>query len=149
MGHNDSTGAGAEAGAGSHGEALTALIDAAIDEAGVVVREALKAEGFGVLTEIDIEATLREKLGDGEADQVGPTRILGACNPGLAHRALITERDVALLLPCNVVLRETAGRTEVSVADPSAMVTMAGASLSDIAVDARARLERVIVALRA
>jgi uncharacterized protein (DUF302 family) len=113
----------------------------------VTVRDALRAEGFGVLTEIDIEATLREKLGDGEADEVGPTRILGACNPGLAHRALTTQRDVALLLPCNVVLREIDGRTEVSVADPAAMVEMVGASLGDVAHDARVRLERVIAAL--
>jgi len=127
---------------------LTVVIDGGIEAAGPTVREALQGEGFGVLTEIDVEATLRTKLGDAEADQVGPTRILGACNPGLAHRALTTERDVALLLPCNVVLREIAGRTEVSVADPSAMVEMAGASLSDVAVDARARLERVIATLR-
>ena len=126
---------------------LTTVIDGGIDAAGAAVRDALKSEGFGVLTEIDVEATLREKLGDGEADQVGPTRILGACNPGLAHRALMTERDVALLLPCNVVLREIDRRTEVSVADPSAMVEMAGAALSDVATDARARLERVIATL--
>jgi uncharacterized protein (DUF302 family) len=130
------------------GFALTAVIDGTIDAASATVRDALTTEGFGVLTEIDIEATLRAKLGDGEADQVGPTRILGACNPVLAHRALMTERDVALMLPCNVVLRELDGRTEVTVADPSAMVAMAGAALSDIAVDARARLERVIATLR-
>ena len=134
--------------ASSSGQELTAVIDGPIDAAGATVRDALKAEGFGVLTEIDIEATLREKLGDSEAEQVGPTRILGACNPGLAHRALTTQRDVALLLPCNVVLREMDGRTEVSVADPSAMVEMAGASLSDVAADARARLERVIATLK-
>jgi uncharacterized protein (DUF302 family) len=126
---------------------LTVVIDGGIDAAGATVRDALRSEGFGVLTEIDVEATLREKLGDGEADEVGPTRILGACNPTLAHRAIMTERDVALLLPCNVVLREIDGRTEVTVADPAAMVEMAGASLTDVAVDARARLERVIVAL--
>ena len=131
----------------TEGSALTVIIDGSIDAAGVTVRDALRAEGFGVLTEIDIEATLREKLGDGEADEVGPTRILGACNPGLAHRALTTQRDVALLLPCNVVLREIDGRTEVSVADPAAMVEMVGASLSDVAHDARVRLERVIAAL--
>jgi uncharacterized protein (DUF302 family) len=127
---------------------LTVVIDGGIEAAGLTVREALKSEGFGVLTEIDVEATLREKLGDGQADEVGPTRILGACNPGLAHRALTTERDVALLLPCNVVLREQGGRTEVSVADPGAMVEMAGTSLREIADDARARLERVIATLR-
>jgi len=133
---------------GTAGDALTVVIDGGIDAAGATVRAALKDEGFGVLTEIDVEATLREKLGDAEADAVGPTRILGACNPTLAHRALMTERDVALMLPCNVVLREHGGRTEVSVADPSAMVALTGASLGDVAVDARARLERVVAALR-
>lgn len=127
--------------------ALRVVIDGGIEAAGGTVREALKAEGFGVLTEIDIEATLRARLGDGEADEVGPTRILGACNPVLAHRALMTQRDVAMLLPCNVVLRETDGRTEVSIADPADMVAMAGESLGDVAADARARLERVITAL--
>ncbi len=127
---------------------LSVMIDGDIESAAVTVRDALKDEGFGVLTEIDVEATLRTKLGDGEADEVGPTRILGACNPGLAHRALITQRDVALLLPCNVVLREIAGRTEVSIADPAAMVQMAGAALEDVASDARERLGRVVAALR-
>jgi uncharacterized protein (DUF302 family) len=126
---------------------LTVMLDGGIDAAGATVREALKAEGFGVLTEIDVEATLRTKLGDGQADEVGPTRILGACNPVLAHRALMTQRDVALLLPCNVVLREQDGRTEVSIADPGAMVAMAGEELSGVAQDARERLERVLAAL--
>jgi len=128
---------------------MTVVIDGDIEAAGATVRAALKAEGFGVLTEIDVEATLRTKLGDPEADEVGPTRILGACNPVLAHRALMTQRDVALLLPCNVVLRESDGRTEVSVADPGAMVVMAGQDLSDVADEARERLERVIAALGA
>ena len=122
-------------------------IDGGIAEAGVTVRAALQAEGFGVLTEIDVEATLRTKLGDEQADEVGPTRILGACNPVLAHRALMTRRDVALMLPCNVVLREVGGRTEVTVADPSAMVEMAGEDLAALASEARARLERVVAAL--
>jgi uncharacterized protein (DUF302 family) len=134
----------------SHSDSMgfSVMIDGGIESAGVTVRDALASEGFGVLTEIDVEATLRAKLGDDEADEVGPTRILGACNPGLAHRALMTRRDVALLLPCNVVLREIDGRTEVSIADPSAMVEMAGADLEDVATDARERLGRVVVALR-
>jgi len=117
--------------------------------AGEAVRAALTAEGFGVLTEIDVESTLRTKLGDAQADEVGPTRILGACNPVLAHRALMTERDVALLLPCNVVLRSVADGVEVSVADPAAMVDFAGEELADVATEARDRLERVIAALSA
>lgn len=128
---------------------FSVMIDDDIDSAGVTVRDALRSEGFGVLTEIDVEATLRTKLGDREADAVGPTRILGACNPELAHRALMAQRDVALLLPCNVVLREIDGRTEVSIADPAAMVVMAGAELEGVATDARERLGRVIVALSA
>jgi uncharacterized protein (DUF302 family) len=128
-------------------DGLRVTITGGIEAAGDTVREALKAEGFGVLTEIDVEATLRTKLGDDQADEVGPTRILGACNPALAHRALMTTRDVALLLPCNVVLREAAGRTEVTIADPGAMVEMAGEELADLAQDARARLERVIATL--
>jgi uncharacterized protein (DUF302 family) len=126
---------------------MTVMIDGGIEATAAAVRRALATEGFGVLTEIDVEATLRTKLGDGQADDVGPTRILGACNPGLAHRALMTQRDVALLLPCNVVLRESEGRTEVSVADPGAMVTMVGEDLTDVATEARERLERVIAAL--
>ena len=126
---------------------LHVVLDGGIDAAGERVREALRTEGFGVLTEIDIEATLRARLGDGEADEVGPTRILGACNPVLAHRALMAQRDVAMLLPCNVVLREVDGRTEVSIADPGDMVAMAGEALGDVATDARSRLERVVTAL--
>jgi len=137
------------AGAGDASDDLTVTIDGGIAEAGVTVRAALQAEGFGVLTEIDVEATLRTKLGDEQADEVGPTRILGACNPALAHRALTTQRDVALMLPCNVVLREVGGRTEVSVADPSAMVELAGEDLAALASEARARLERVVAALSA
>jgi uncharacterized protein (DUF302 family) len=128
---------------------FSVMIDGDISSAGLTVRDALQAEGFGVLTEIDVEATLRAKLGDGEADEVGPTRILGACNPGLAHRALLAQRDVALLLPCNVVLREVDGRTEVSIADPAAMVELAGPALEGVASDARERLRRVVAALRA
>ena len=127
---------------------LTVTVPVDLDAAGAAVREALAAEGFGVLTEIDVAATLRAKLGDAEADEVGPTRILGACNPGLAHRALTTRRDVALLLPCNVVLRGTDGGTEVSVADPGVMVEMAGEDLLGVAAEARERLSRVVARLR-
>jgi uncharacterized protein (DUF302 family) len=128
---------------------LTVTIAAPLAEADERLRAALAAEGFGVLTEIDVEGTLRTKLGDAEADEVGPTRILGACNPVLAHRAITTARSVALLLPCNVVVREVAGGTEVAIADPDAMVTLAGDALDEIACDARERLVRVAEALRA
>ena len=128
---------------------LTVIVAAPLDEAETRLRAALAAEGFGVLTEIDVEATLRTKLGDEQADEVGPTRILGACNPVLAHRAITTEPSVALLLPCNVVLRAVEGGTEVAIADPDAMVTLAGDALDAVACDARERLVRVTEALRA
>jgi len=113
-------------------------------DAEVKVRDALKEEGFGVLTEIDVEATLREKLGE----EVGPYKILGACNPPLAHRAIGIDREVGLMLPCNVLLRATDnGDTEVLAADPSAMVTLFGDDLSEVAADAREKLVRAMARL--
>lgn len=105
------------------------------------VKELLAAEGFGILTEIDVAATLKEKLGLTRS----PYRILGACNPQLAADALDTELDVGLLLPCNVVVYEDAGATVVAALDPATMVDVAGnPALEDVANEARARLERVI-----
>ena len=96
------------------GYGRTVLVDGPFGETIPVVKEALKEQGFGVLTEIDVQATLKEKLG---AD-VDPFVILGACNPRLAHRALELEPDVGLMLPCNVVVRMHEGRTLVSAVDP-------------------------------
>jgi len=103
--------------------------------------ELLKEEGFGVLTEIDVRKTMREKL---NAD-FRPYVILGACNPQLAHRAFQAELGIGLLLPCNVIVYEEGDGSVVSVMDPRAALEIAGNdALRPIAEDARARLDRVI-----
>jgi uncharacterized protein (DUF302 family) len=108
------------------------------------VKEALKAEGFGVLTEIDVRRTLREKLGV----EMEPYIILGACNPPLAHRALEQEPDIGLLLPCNVVVRAEGKSSRVEVADPQAMLGIVGNhELDAIAEEAKRRLQRVVASL--
>jgi uncharacterized protein (DUF302 family) len=108
--------------------------------------EALKAEGFGILTEIDVKETMKKKLG---VDYL-PYKILGACNPSLAHRALETAPEVGLLLPCNVTVRQLgSGAVQVSLVDPMEMMAAVGnPELQPVAREARARLERVALALK-
>ena len=105
------------------------------------VVEALKAEGFGIITEIDVKKTMKDKLGvDGR-----PHVILGACNPKLAHAALAVEADLGLLLPCNVVVYETDAGTRVAVVNAEAMLGMVGNErLSPIAAEVQTRLDRVL-----
>ncbi|HEX5441297.1 MAG TPA: DUF302 domain-containing protein [Ktedonobacterales bacterium] len=116
------------------------------DQALSAVTEALKAEGFGVLTTIDMQGALREKLGV----EIEPYMILGACNPPLAHRALGAEQDIGLLLPCNVVVRAAETGSRVDFADPEAMMSIVGNdALAGVASEARQRLQRVAEALAA
>lgn len=108
------------------------------------VAELLKEEGFGILTEIDVAATLREKLGV----DVEPYLILGACNPKLAHRALEAEQSVGALLPCNVTLRAENGGTTIEIIDPEAALGIVGSdAVAPHAAEARERLARVASAL--
>ena len=106
---------------------------------------ALKDEGFGVLTEIDVKATLKKKLGTDFRNYV----ILGACNPPLAHQALSTELELGLLLPCNAIVYEReGGGSVVSIVDPISMLgVVESPELTPVAEEARARLQRVIEAL--
>ncbi len=109
------------------------------------VTQELQKEGFGVLTEIDVQATLKKKL---DAD-MQPYRILGACNPPLAHRALTAEPEIGLLLPCNVVVRQDeAGTVRVEFMDPAAVLELVGKpEIHRLAAEVRAKLVQVMAAL--
>lgn len=123
------------------GKSVSLSFDAALER----VTQELQKEGFGVLTEIDVQATLKKKL---NAD-MQPYRILGACNPSLAHRALAAEPEIGLLLPCNVVVRQDeAGTVHVEFMDPAAVLELVGKpEIHRLAAEVRAKLVQVMAAL--
>ena len=125
--------------------AIAVTVDRPFAQVLDATREALAAEGFGVLTEIDMQATLRAKIGADIAPQV----ILGACRPPLAHAALLAEPSIGLLLPCNVVVRSVeSDRTRVETIDPAIMVSVTGnPGLQPVATEARARLTNALRSL--
>ncbi|HEX9181083.1 MAG TPA: DUF302 domain-containing protein [Burkholderiales bacterium] len=124
----------------SFGKAVTMGFDAAIAR----VTQELQKEGFGVLTDIDVKATMKKKL---DLD-VAPYRILGACNPTLAHQAISAEPEIGALLPCNVVVREDAGKVRVEIMDPKAVLKLvSNPAVEGLAAEVRARLDRVLAAL--
>jgi uncharacterized protein (DUF302 family) len=125
------------------GYTLTTTTSLPFADAVTRVREELQKEGFGVLCEIDVQATLKAKL---DADRE-PYTILGACNPPLAHRALEAEPELGTLLPCNVVVYVQDGATHVSAIDAERMLSIVGnAELAPVAADVRARLAHVVEA---
>jgi uncharacterized protein (DUF302 family) len=109
------------------------------------VTEELQKEGFGILTEIDVAATMKKKLNV----DISPYRILGACNPSFAHHALSLEPQIGLLLPCNVVVRQDdAGNVQVEIMDPNAVLTLVNKpEINQLAGEVRQRLERVLAAM--
>ncbi len=126
------------------GYAITRDLDAGYADVVARIRTALAGEGFGILTEIDVAATLKAKL---DRD-VPPYVILGACNPALAAEGLDTEPDLGVLLPCNVVVRDTGHGTRVAAMEPLAAMALAGnPALAPLAEEARRRLERALATL--
>ncbi len=123
---------------------LTTTLDRPFDDTVVRVREALAEQGFGVITEIDMQATLRAKLGV----EIAPQLILGACNPSYAVQALGVEDSIGVLLPCNVVVRADGESTVVEAIDPDTMVALTGnADVAPLAADIKGRLQAAFAAL--
>ena len=117
-------------------------VELSFDDAIVRVTEELKKEGFGVLTEIDMQATLKKKL---DVD-FRPYKILGACNPPFAYKALQAEQNIGLLLPCNVIVQDAGnGKTEIAAIDPLvSMSRVENPALEPVAMEIKAKLQRVI-----
>lgn len=117
-------------------------VELSFDDAIVRVTEELKKEGFGVLTEVDIQATLKKKL---DVD-FRPYKILGACNPPFAYKALQAEQNIGLLLPCNVIVQDAGnGKTEIAAIDPLvSMSKVENPALEPVATEIKAKLQRVI-----
>ena len=125
---------------------LRVLLDVGLSEAEDRARSALAAEGFGVLTEIDVQATLKMKI---DVDRPA-YKILGACNPALANRALNAEEEIGLLLPCNVVVYEAESGTIVEALDPGIMSSVTDSpEMAEIAAEAREKLARAMTNLEA
>ena len=125
---------------------MTARLGLRYDDALAAVMAALKREGFGVLTTIDVKETLREKVGA----EIGEYVILGACNPALAYTALMDDIDVGLLLPCNVTVRADGDGSIVSILDPGVMARLSDAEgLREVSMIAREKLERVLDEVKA
>ena len=123
--------------------AIEIVVNLSQEAAEAAIRDALAAQGFGILTEIDVAATLKTKL---NIDRP-PLKILGACNPTLAHQALELDPSVSLLLPCNVIIEPTDGGTRVAAANPHDLMSDPG--LANLAADAAQRLQAAIDSLRA
>jgi uncharacterized protein (DUF302 family) len=120
------------------------ITDRQFEEVERDVRTALAAQGFGVLTEIDVKSTLKNKIGA----EIEPYRILGACNPGMAHEALKIEPRVGAMLPCNVIIRQLTDGVEVSAIDPVAsMAAIDNATLKDVAAKVRSLLADAVMAV--
>ena len=120
-------------------------VELAFDEAITAVTDELGKEGFGVLTEIDVAATMKKKLDE----DMPPYRILGACNPPLAHQAVSAVPDIGLLLPCNVLVREDdAGQVHVSFMDPGSVLSLVDhPGVEPLAAEVKEKLQRVMAAL--
>ncbi|MGD0761734.1 MAG: DUF302 domain-containing protein [Roseiarcus sp.] len=124
---------------------IARVVEAGFDETVARIVAALKLEGFGVLTDIDVAATMKQKLGV----EFRSYRILGACNPPLAHKALSAEDKIGVMLPCNVIVQDAgAGKTEVAAIDPrAAMERIGNPALSELAGEVAQRLARVLQTL--